>query len=123
MVDQQRVNKMNDDTIDIQDTIPESDTNNQGFTLLTRGEIVNISGIPFRVLSFTKKRVTCQKLSESLGTITKGQKVKIREGNFVIDSFGKEFMMLRTLAGTCVWDQDIVDQNHRNTINELRKSM
>jgi hypothetical protein len=103
--------------IKIQEETQTSD--NSGFCLIQKDELVKISNSTYKVISFGKKKMILEGVNIS-EPIKKGKEVKIKSGNFIVESCGKQFLMLRTKAGTIIYDHLLLDQANKRRIEELR---
>lgn len=90
-----------------------------GFCLIQKDELIKIGAIVYKVISFGKKKLILE--GNNVLPIKSGKEIKIKSGNFIVESCGKQFLRLRTKAGTTVYDQSILDQINKNKIAEIRK--
>ena len=98
-------------------------TDNQGFCLIQKDEIIKIENLNLKVVDFGKREIQLEILGENVDELRAGKEVKIKAGNFVIKSFGKKFAMLRKMPATNIYDQTVLDEINKKKIEQLRKDM
>jgi len=98
------------------------DAERRGYCVLSIGEKVDINGGNFKVLSLDKKQISfeCPENVFDL-KIKNDEPVKIKNGNFVIQHYGKGQLFVRGLPGNRILDQQILDDIRKAKIDAMRK--
>ena len=94
----------------------------KGFCVLAVGEMVDINGGNFKILSIGKKEVIfeCPENVKEL-KLKPYQRLKIKNGNFLIKSFGTSRLIAMGVPGLRTLDQQIIDDARKAEIEAIRK--
>lgn len=94
----------------------------QGICVLSVGEKITIKDTALKVYNFKKKQVTLEFTDDNPDRPFKlGERVNIKNGTFVIESYGVKFLRLKGLPAVHTISQKVVDEYRKAQINELRK--
>ena len=102
---------------------PEKGTDEQGFCLIQKEELISINGLSTRVVSFTKKTLMVEIIGELVDELIKGKEVAVKSAKLIVVSVGKKYANLRTKAGSAIYDQVVLDELNKEKIRQLRKEM
>jgi len=94
-----------------------------GLCILSIGEVVNVKGSDLKVSSFNKKGIMLEFMTEdSKKNFKVNEALNVKQGSFVVESFGKTLMKLRGLPSVRTINQSIIDDLRKQEIEHIKNS-
>lgn len=95
----------------------------RGICVLRVGETLNIKNTDLKVYTFKKKHVLLEFTDNNhIKPFKLGEKVNIKNGTFVVEGYGTQFLTLRSLPAVNTINQTVVDEYRKAQIEQLKKS-
>ena len=94
-----------------------------GVCVLSVGEKVSLKNTDLQVHNFDKRHVLLEFLTTSISRDFRiGEHVNLKNGTFVVEGYGSQFLTLRGLPAVRTLDQNVVDEYRRSQIKDVRNS-
>jgi hypothetical protein len=96
-----------------------------GYCVLHLNEVVIVKENPFKVQKFDKKSIflTPTKLDDvSKMGFRQGEQMILKNGNFVVSSFGKGALILRGIPGTSNFDGQVIEDFRKKQLKSILKT-
>lgn len=97
-----------------------------GYCVLQTNEIVSLKEKTFKVTRFDKKSIVliptnCVEKVSEMGFKT-GEKFHLKNGNFMVQSFGSGALILKGIAGTHNFDGKVIEDYRKKQLKEVLKA-